>query len=107
MVFDESVRAIVRGDFKPDVLRNALNTKGMRRLQDDALQKLYLGVTTLQEIQRVVPLEDVDPIGCVSCGQELLPAFQFCPYCGIRAGEVSSETQFKASKNISAGVLTS
>ncbi len=63
LVFDESVRAILRGGFKPDLLRNTAKSMGMRRLQEDALQKLHLGLTTLQEIQRVVPMRKTqDPV---------------------------------------------
>ena len=107
LVFDESVRAILRNGFKPDLLRNAAKAKGMRRLQEDALQKLYLGVTTLEEIQRVVPLENVGPLECPACSHELLPTFLFCPHCGIRTELARASTESKSSRDISEGVLTS
>jgi len=34
----------------------------MRRLQEDALEKLRLGITSLDEIQRVVPLKSQAPV---------------------------------------------
>src|SRR5260221_10024072 len=79
---DESIRSILRGSFKPDLLRNTARANGMRRLQEDALEKLHVGITSLDEIQRVVPFETLAPAECTGCGHELLPAFHYCPYCG-------------------------
>ena len=86
LVFDQAVRAALRGGFKPELIRNAALGSGMRRMQDDAFEKLFMGVTTLEEILRVVPVENVALSECTGCGHELLPAFQFCPYCGIPRG---------------------
>ncbi len=57
LIVDDSIRAALRGGFKPEMIRNAARSAGMRRLQEDALEKLYKGVTTLEEILRVVPFE--------------------------------------------------
>ena len=38
---------------------------------------------------------------------ELLPAFQFCPYCGIRAEGEADAMKTKSSQKIISGVLTS
>ncbi len=56
----------------------------MRRMQDDAFEKLLVGITTLEEMIRVVPIETVALSECTECGHELLPAFHYCPYCGLR-----------------------
>ena len=34
----------------------------MRPMQEDALEKLHLGITSLEELFRVVPIETVAPI---------------------------------------------
>jgi type IV pilus assembly protein PilB len=81
-VIDESIRAILHGGFNPEAIRNAAKANGMRRLQDDALDKLQAGITTLEEILRVVPFDAVAPTECKGCGRDLLPAFQYCPFCG-------------------------
>jgi type IV pilus assembly protein PilB len=107
LIFDESVRAILRGEFKPDHLRDTAKSRGMGSLQEDALHKLHLGLTTLQEIQRVVPMENPGPIECSSCGHELLPAYLFCPYCGIRAEGGPAGTKSKSPRDFNDGVLTS
>jgi type IV pilus assembly protein PilB len=84
LAVDPSIRAALRGGFKPELIRNAALASGMRRMQDDAFEKLFLGITTLEEILRVVRIENAALSECTECGHELLPAFQFCPYCGLR-----------------------
>jgi type IV pilus assembly protein PilB len=81
---DESVRSILRSTARIDQIRQAAGSTGMRRLQDDALDKLAAGVTTLEEIRRVIPFETIAHTECSRCGQELLPAFRYCPSCGAR-----------------------
>jgi type IV pilus assembly protein PilB len=107
LVFDESLRAILTGGFKPDLFRSAAQAKGMRRLQDDALGKLYTGITTLEEIRRVVPFETEASLECAACGYELLPAFHSCPFCGAKGGAEVVAPPAESSKVISGGVLSS
>jgi type IV pilus assembly protein PilB len=84
LVVDQSLRAVLHGGFKPELIRNAALSAGMRRMQDDAFEKLHLGITTLEELLRVVPIENAALSECTECGHELLPAFLYCPYCGVR-----------------------
>jgi len=104
---DESIRSILRGSFKPDLLRNAARANGMRRLQEDALEKLHLGITSLEEIQRVVPFETLAPSECPGCGHELLPTFHFCPFCGMKRENSGKGAHSESSLDISHGVLLS
>jgi len=103
---DESIRSILRGTYKPDLVRAAARANGMRRMQEDALDKLQAGATTLEEMVRVVPLETQANSGCESCGHELSPAFRFCPYCGTRRGPGSSDSQTEPSLNVTNEVLS-
>ena len=84
LAIDEAVRAILRGGYKPDAVRTAARAGGMRRMQDDAIDKLQAGVTTLEEILRVIPMEAPATSACERCGHELPPEYRFCPYCGTR-----------------------
>jgi type IV pilus assembly protein PilB len=86
LAVDESIRAVLRGGYKPELVRTAARAAGMRRMQDDALEKIQAGVTTLEEVVRVVPMEALSSSGCDRCGYELPPAYRFCPYCGTRRG---------------------
>jgi type IV pilus assembly protein PilB len=103
---DESIRAILRGSFKPDLLRDAARANGMRRLQEDALEKLQLGLTSLDEIQRVVPLEPLPPAQCRGCGHEILPTYLFCPFCGTKHKSARTISPAESPLAISDAVLS-
>jgi type IV pilus assembly protein PilB len=107
LAIDESIRSILRGSFKPDFLRNAARANGMRHLQEDALEKLHLGVTTLEEIQRVVPFETLAPAECPACGHELVPTFQYCPICGTKRETGVTASHPESPLTTSHGVLSS
>src|SRR6266550_3216404 len=104
---DESIRSILRGRFKPDLVRNAARANGMRRLQEDALEKLRLGITSLDEIQRVVPFETLAPVECTGCGRELLPAFHYCPFCGTKRETGGATSRTESSFDVTQGILSS
>jgi len=106
LVIDESIRSILRGAFKPDLVRTAARAAGMRRMQEDALEKLQTGMTTLEEIVRVVPMELLATAGCEQCGHELPPAFRFCPHCGTRRGSGASDSPSRSSLHVKEGVLS-
>jgi type IV pilus assembly protein PilB len=103
---DDSIRSILRGAYKPDLVRNAARAAGMRRMQEDALERLQAGVTTLEELIRVVPMKALATTGCEQCGHELPPAYRFCPYCGTRRGPEKSDSSEGSSLHVAAGVLS-
>jgi hypothetical protein len=69
---------------------------GMKTLREDGLDKILQGMTTLDEILRVVPKEMDSGVSCDSCGQSLISAFQFFPYCGARRPEGSPDVHRQA-----------
>jgi type IV pilus assembly protein PilB len=106
LVIDESIRSILRGAYKPDLVRAAARAGGMRRMQEDALTKLQAGTTTLEEIVRVVPMELLATLKCEQCGHEVPPAFRFCPYCGTRRAPGASDSSTESSLHVREGVLS-
>jgi type IV pilus assembly protein PilB len=104
---DESIRSILRGGFKPDLLRAAARANGMRRLQDDALEKVHLEITSLEEILRVVPFETAASAECTGCGHQLLATFHYCPFCGIKRETGGAASRSESSVDMSHGVLLS
>jgi type IV pilus assembly protein PilB len=105
LMIDESIRTILRGGYKPELVRSTGRAAGMRRMQDDALEKIQAGITTLEEVVRVVPMEEVSNSGCDRCGYELPPAYRFCPYCGSRRGPAGTDPNPASSARIAEGVL--
>jgi type IV pilus assembly protein PilB len=81
---DDSIRSIVRDNGSIEQIRGAARTNGMRLMQVDAMDKIRSGITTLEEILRVVPMENSPHRECIHCESQVLPSFNFCPSCGTR-----------------------
>jgi type IV pilus assembly protein PilB len=90
LAVDESVRAAIREGGNSDEIRTLARQSGMKLMQEYALEHVRDGLTTLEEVQRVVPFAPVNTISCVSCGRELSPAFLFCPHCGNKRHDVKT-----------------
>jgi type IV pilus assembly protein PilB len=105
--FDDSIRTIVRTNGSMEQIREASRSDGMRTMQEDAMEKLRSGVTTLEEILRVVLVESISYAQCAKCDQHILPAFQFCPYCGTRCAEAFQSRRSRSDASVAEGVLQS
>ena len=90
LLLDEQIRTSVRSNFRDEEIRNLARSGGMRLMQEDALEKVRQGITTLEEVLRVVPFDNAQAIRCRVCGKALAPAFLFCPYCGAGTRQVAS-----------------
>jgi type IV pilus assembly protein PilB len=106
LVINDTIRSILRGAYKPDLVNAAARAAGMRRMQEDALEKIQAGVTTLEEVLRVVPMDALATPGCERCGQELPPSYRFCPFCGTRRVPGVSDSTDGPSVNDAEGVLS-
>jgi len=90
LVFDEQIRSAVRNNARDEEIRNLARSGGMKLMQEDALDKVRKGVTTVEEVLRSVPFDNATTIRCRTCGKSLAPAFLFCPYCGAGTRQVAS-----------------
>ena len=84
LVFNDATRSSVRSAARPDEIRSLARSGGMRTMQEDALEKARIGPTSLAELLRVVPFEQVSPMRCQECGREVAQTFLFCPHCGAK-----------------------
>ncbi len=82
LALDESIRTSIREGGHSDEIRTLARQSGMQLMQEYALEHVRDGLTTLEEVQRVVPFASVTSVYCVSCTRELSAAFLFCPHCG-------------------------
>jgi rRNA maturation endonuclease Nob1 len=57
---------------------------GMKSMQEDALEKIAQGITSVEEVMRVVPMETRGQAQCVGCGRGIMRNLNFCPHCGSR-----------------------
>jgi type II secretory ATPase GspE/PulE/Tfp pilus assembly ATPase PilB-like protein len=106
LCIDDAIRSILRGAYKPELLRTAARAAGMRRMQEDALEKLQAGVTTLDEMIRVVPMEALANSGCELCGHDLSTTYRFCPYCGVQRASPPSEQAARSPGQVTDRVLS-
>jgi len=86
-----SVRDAVHTGQRSDVILSLARAVGFRSLQEDALEKVKCGLTSLEEVQRVVPWDSVKPQLCQSCAKEITPNFEYCPFCGLKRTTVDSK----------------
>jgi type II secretory ATPase GspE/PulE/Tfp pilus assembly ATPase PilB-like protein len=84
LLLDEPIRAMVRDGRNNDDIRAHARRSGMKLMHEYALEHVRDGLTTLAEVQRVVPIEQIKAPVCVACGRELAANFLFCPFCGER-----------------------
>jgi len=91
LVLDEEIRAAMRHSVRDGEIRELARGAGMQLMQEDALQKVQQGITSVEEALRVVPFEYSAQRGCRQCRRLLAPAFVFCPYCSaaVANGEPS------------------
>jgi type IV pilus assembly protein PilB len=82
LALDESIRASIREGGHSDEIPTLARQGGMKLMQEYALEHVRDGLTTLEEVQRVVPFASVTSVYCVSCARELSAACSYCPYCG-------------------------
>jgi type IV pilus assembly protein PilB len=106
MRLNEKLRRMITQRAPEDAVRDAALSAGMISLGEDGLSKVKSGVTTAEELLRVVTevreMRSLCPGcgsavamdylacpdcgrrlsgGCTSCGRALQPGWNFCPYC--------------------------
>jgi len=105
LLLDEQIRSMIRSNARNEEIRLVARANGFQSMQEDALQKVQAGVTTLDEVLRVVPFEKTSSHRCSACGRELVPAFLFCPYCGSKSDASSAADRSAALQPVTRGGL--
>jgi type IV pilus assembly protein PilB len=92
LIVNEPMRNMIRSGESIDAIREHGRLRGMRLMYEDGLDKVKTGLTTYDEILRIVPFEAVGRCVCAACGQQLQAEFQFCPFCGERRANSPADT---------------
>ncbi|MFH2001826.1 MAG: ATPase, T2SS/T4P/T4SS family, partial [Planctomycetota bacterium] len=79
----ELKKMITLGANETDLVRTA-RLAGMKTLYDDAMDKLRSGLTSCEEVLRVLGPQNMTGMLCKHCGVHLEERFQFCHSCGER-----------------------
>ena len=104
---DDSIRTVIRTSGNIEEIRGISRANGMRLMLEDAMEKLRIGMTTLEEIFRVVPTENVSHADCPKCNERILPMFKFCPHCGTKNAVPSNPSRSSSRHSISEEMLQS
>jgi type IV pilus assembly protein PilB len=93
--FNDPIRQATRQGNANDEIRALARHGGMKFMQERGLELVKKGITSFEEIQRVVPFAQLTPDTCANCGREVSANFAFCPHCGSKrfAAQVSIETR--------------
>jgi len=82
LLFDDQIRSMIRSNAPPNEIRNIIRGSGIRSLQEEALDKVRTGLTSLEELFRVFPFNPGGLSCCGVCKRHLNADFLLCPYCG-------------------------
>ena len=78
------IRDLIVNNAPEDALINAAVDAGMRKLSEDGIEKVRQGVTSLDELLRVIFIEEEQRvILCPGCKQAVRSDFNTCPFCGL------------------------
>jgi len=86
MTVTDSLRRLIAQRGSESQLREAALGEGMLSLGEDGLLKVKAGVTTPQELLRVVTEVRETRSLCPECGTRVAPDYTACPTCGHRVG---------------------
>ena len=99
LLLDDRIRQAIRNNVRDDALRDFVTSNGMRLMIDDAVNKVMEGITTLDEVLRVVPHVTRVNSTCTHCHSDLNPKFSFCPNCGTACQPASTIPGVPMSQN--------
>ncbi|MCX6549614.1 MAG: ATPase, T2SS/T4P/T4SS family [Acidobacteria bacterium] len=75
-----AIRKMINDKASEADIRNTARQSGMMLLREDALEKVKAGITSPDEVLRVVQVDETE-IPCPSCGAIIEADFSTCPYC--------------------------
>jgi type II secretory ATPase GspE/PulE/Tfp pilus assembly ATPase PilB-like protein/FixJ family two-component response regulator len=79
---NEDFRQFISTSYKETELLEMARAGGMRTLIEDGLEKVRRGMTTLEELLRVMGPQVVHQRRCDCCERLVDAKFLYCPYCG-------------------------
>ena len=91
LVLDDAIRQAIRDEQKGDSLRSLAQNSGLKLMQEDACDKIVEGITSLEEVMRVVPVQNAEASRCPSCGGRTNLSFAYCPLCGARQKPIAKD----------------
>jgi type II secretory ATPase GspE/PulE/Tfp pilus assembly ATPase PilB-like protein/FixJ family two-component response regulator/RNA polymerase subunit RPABC4/transcription elongation factor Spt4 len=79
---NDDFRHFISSGYRESELVEMARANGMRTLVEDGIEKVRLGLTTLDELLRVIGPQMIHERVCGTCRRHVDARFLFCPYCG-------------------------
>jgi type II secretory ATPase GspE/PulE/Tfp pilus assembly ATPase PilB-like protein/FixJ family two-component response regulator len=79
---DGTLKRMIYQESTETEVSEAARWGGMTTLLEDGLSKVKAGITTFEEIYRVLGAQNLAGIKCPHCAVYLGERFRFCPFCG-------------------------
>ncbi|MFP4474501.1 MAG: ATPase, T2SS/T4P/T4SS family [Desulfatibacillaceae bacterium] len=79
--FDQELRRMVHAGASDSELVRAAHQANMVTILEDAMEKVDRGMTTCEEVLRVLGPQNTLDISCPHCGAALAERYNFCPHC--------------------------
>jgi len=83
----DAIRELINQGAPDSTIKIAAVDMGMRTLAEDGIEKVLAGITTLDEVNRVVYLAEENRRLCPHCTCVLAGEFDYCPSCGHFVGD--------------------
>ena len=88
MVLTQPIRDLIASNATENEIRQTAVSRGMATLGHNALEKVTAGITTVDEILRVVEVDSNFVSACPKCATPMEADFVMCPSCGHSAVSV-------------------
>jgi type IV pilus assembly protein PilB len=83
LTIDSQVRELIATDATEEAILKAAVENGMRYMSEDGIEKINRGITSIDELFRVIYLKDGEAIFvCQNCGESVSRDLPSCPSCG-------------------------
>ena len=84
LIVDSQVRDLVSNDGGEESILKAASESGMSHMSEDGIDKIYQGITSIDELFRVIHLSDQGTyLLCQNCGEAINQNIHNCPHCGF------------------------
>src|SRR5438094_2079984 len=81
LVMNSRIRDLILKGATEEDIRLAAQESGMHSLMQDGLSKAKSGLTTLDELNRVLEVSEHAATSCPGCGRPINSEYRHCPYC--------------------------
>ncbi|MBI3598922.1 MAG: Flp pilus assembly complex ATPase component TadA [Nitrospirae bacterium] len=80
--FSTELRNMITSGATEDEIRAHVVAEGTHTIYDDGMEKIKEGLTTLEEVHRVIETEDIPKTHCPQCQHLIQMEYLICPFCG-------------------------